>query len=595
MMIPKVIVKLGALGLLAVLMLLIGLAILLGAACNTTWKMETGSPSLANRKAWKTWLKVRSAESSEPIGTTMTHISNVSHEIAVAKINQALQSYTGELPFKLSTVFELTESDKLEGEVQKDAEGNTVAKPAVSAVVVGGHMYYVGMLDYAKEGGTTNRGSYDQTGGIIPAIAVADGEDESKAAWVRTADDDGKPYQIKIHLTDQSNIGWDDNNIYRYLRNRGWSTYGCYSIDNPTLEPDDKWRLYYTVTYNYIDSCGFTMGSMEYPTQLLVVNAETGDIDALPLDNPKTSQEERDPRLDTQYAWVDQIYSPRLMKEWVTAWGYNPNNYGVTSHMDELVLDHQRFDEVMNIANTNITFVAYITSNLKDESLIGVMCIDPRTAHATFFNTQGPDGMATKTSAVNAIRQATVRDGFDVEDLTLHTIYNVHTWSGELTRPAYDNQGVRYGSLYAGTVLFKANYDHMPAHVVWARTKHQSFVEYQKNLVIRFTQRVGSNVLEIREITGKVSNIYTLVLEGNSVFIVELENYKEQWEIPIDYVGNPVNVNALRTQVGDTVYLKYADIINNPVHFVQEIQNISRQNQKEEAVNQETDQKVEAK
>jgi hypothetical protein len=60
--------------------------------------------------------------------------------------------------------------------------------------------------------------------------------------------------------------------------------------------------------------------------------------------------------------------------------------------------------------------------------------------------------MATKSAATNTIRQATALYGFDVEDLTLHTVYGVRTWEGILTRPAFDNNGNHYGSMYSGTV-----------------------------------------------------------------------------------------------------------------------------------------------
>ena len=48
-------------------------------------------------------------------------------------------------------------------------------------MAVNGHLYYVGMLDY--RGGGAIYAAYEQTQGVIPAVAVVDGEDATKPAW----------------------------------------------------------------------------------------------------------------------------------------------------------------------------------------------------------------------------------------------------------------------------------------------------------------------------------------------------------------------------------------------------------------------------
>jgi hypothetical protein len=108
---------------------------------NTSWKSETGNPNQDNRKLWKTFLKVTKADPSKPLGTTMSHISNVSHKMAVAKMNQAMQSYSDELGYKLSTVFEVAMIDESEQNKDKNKE-TSHGQPAIAAMVVGnpGHL-----------------------------------------------------------------------------------------------------------------------------------------------------------------------------------------------------------------------------------------------------------------------------------------------------------------------------------------------------------------------------------------------------------------------------------------------------------------------
>lgn len=554
------------------------LTVLIG--CNTYWKSETGNPSYAHRVSWKKYLKVHNADPNKPIGTTMTHIGNVSHRMAVAKMNQALQSYSDDLGYKLSSVFELTTTDEAEKSISskdsdKDNDNKTDhGEPAVAAMVVQGHLYYIGALDYRTDTDTLTE--YDQTKRQIPAIAVVDGEDASKPGWIRTRDEDGNPYKIVLRYSQIT--AYDDNNIYRHLRNRGFSRWnGCHHIDNPTLEVDDKWKPYYTVTWNVDDACLGSNGTMYWPEQLIILDAQTTDekgMQVYNLDNPNTpDKNERDPKIP---AWVDQVYSPQIAMEYIKAWGYNPDNYGKTSHLNDFTVDGNHLDEVMNAANTNIVFVAYITSLNIDDSLIGVMLFDPQDGTAEYYETQGIHAMATKTSAVNAIKQATHRWDYNVEDLTLHTIYGVPTWQGELTRPAVDDDGKEYGSLYCGMVMLQANYDHQPQHVRWGFSKQEVFTEYERWVIQSRTRRVGSNVAEIKELELTVDNIDNVVINGNTDYIIKGREHPGAFAVRVEYIGDPNTEEVLAVRPGQRVFMKYADPVNTHTYLVLEIHNLTQ-------------------
>ncbi|MEA3249948.1 MAG: hypothetical protein U9Q03_06390 [Patescibacteria group bacterium] len=525
---------------------------------DCTWRCTAGEPSRANYVRWQNYLKVRTAEPDEPIATTQTQISNVSPEMAAAKIAQALESYDAELGYRLSSVFEIANTDALEGEG---------TRPAITDVVVNGHYYYVAFLDYPA--GEVNRAAYEQTKRTIPAVAVVDAEDETRPAWIRTADEEGNPYAIKVYMGVQTS-GWDDQNIYRFLRNRGYRTYGSHRLDNPTLEFDENWRPYFTVTYCDDDGWGAEIGTAFFPESLLVVDIQLETMQEYALDDPNTEANER---ADNIPDWVDQIYSPELILDWIGHWGYNPENYGKTSNLDRFIVDGGRLDQVMNAANTNLVFVAYITSTQQDNSTVGVMLVNPRSGNATYYPTQGVErAMATKSAAANAIRQAAIRWEYDVEDLTLHTIYGVRTWEGVLTRPAFDNDGERYGSLYAATVLLRADHYVHPAGAIWANNRHEAFTRYEEYLYLRQTTRVGSNVLEDEEVTGTVGEVQRVVLGGDTSFLLRLEGHPgELWGVSLGYLGNPQTEDVLTVEPGDEVFMMYGDPQNRDTYIVREI------------------------
>jgi hypothetical protein len=537
--------------------LLILCSLLMFSGCNgSTIKDETGAPKLSNRIKWKKILKVKIAEPNKPLATTRTQISNVSRLMAAAKINQALETYDGKFNYRLSTVFQIAKTDTDEG-----GDGG----PAITPVVVKGHQYYIAMLDYPKD--EANRAAYEQTGRAIPAIGVADAEDETRPAWIRIQDEDGHPYKIKLYLGDQSTTR-DDHNIYRFLRNRGYWTVGYHRLDNPTLEVDDNWRPFFTVTYVMDDADKLENGHGYWAEKFILVDPQEEKLQEFLLDNPFTEKNERDPKIPE---WIDQIYSENVLCDAINYWGYNTENFGKTSKLNQFQVDGNDLYPVMNEANTNLVYTAYITSSMPDVSTSGIMLCDPRTGECTYYLTEGKQSMATKSAALNAVKQATALYGYTPEDMTIHSIYGERTWEGVLTKPAVDNDNKEYGALYAATFLLRANYDVKPANVIWANNKQDTFLRYEQHLVMSQSARTGSNVLEDKEVKGVIDSVESITVNSNTSYIVTLKDHpKELWEIRILYVGDPRSVEVFQAKPGSVAVISYGDPKNRKSYFVRE-------------------------
>jgi hypothetical protein len=541
-------------------------------------KSELSSPSLDNLKKWKGYLNIKIAPPGARLPTTRTQISNVSREMAAAKINQALESYNEQFSFRLSTVYQIAKTDKSEG-----GDGG----PAITQVVIKGHQYHIAMLDLPSE--ETNRAAYEAVGKKIVAIGVADAEDETRPAWIRTKTEDGKPYAITLYLGSQAAV--DSNNIYRFIRkfqDGKYATYGAHRIDNPTLEVDDNWAPFFTATYVKEDGYG-EFGEGWWAEKLVLVDAQTQKLQEFLLDDPNTKDKnERDPKIPE---WIDQIYSEKVLLDLITYWGYNVDNYGKTSKINEFHVDDDELYPVMNEANTNLVFSAYITSTQPDTSTSGIIFADPRTGETTYYPTEGSNSMAIKSAAMNAIKQATALYGYDVEDLTLHEIYGERTWEGILTRPAFANDGSssktdsgditytqpsRYGTLYVGTVLLRADYDVKPANVIWANSMQETFMKYERFLIMNRTARTGSNVLEDKEVRGIIDTIQPIAINGGTSYIVTLiDQPGKLWEVQIHYVGDQRTTDVFTLKAGDAVGINYGDPKNRTSYFAREIHKLA--------------------
>jgi hypothetical protein len=155
--------------------------------------------------------------------------------------------------------------------------------------------------------------------------------------------------------------------------------------------------------------------------------------------------------------------------------------------------------------------------------------------------------------------------------MTLHTIYGERTWEGVLTRPAVDNNGKEFGTLYSATVLLRADYDVKPSNVIWANNKQDAFLKYEQHLVMSTSARTGSNVLEDKEIKGEIDTIQPITLNDGTSYIVTLKDHpKELWEVRILYVGDPRSVEIFQAKPGNTVAIAYGDPKNRKSYFVRE-------------------------
>lgn len=494
-----------------------------------------------------------------------SHITNVSYRMAVAKCQQAMCNYDQAdakaigYSFPLSTVYE---------------------PELLTRQIVDRHVYWIGILGFKKY---YAQAAYIQMGGISPGIMVVDAEDETRPARIMLRNAKGEPYKIKLH---NRNIMWDSMYVGRYLKEHGCGTptdIGRWTGHDPYLEDitpeveDGTWNIYFSCTRNR-------------PTIWRTNSSYHGTVvDAVILVDAQSCEiKQYDPQKDQIPAWVDRIYSERLVVERLNDWGYNVENFGLTSSKGQLVVDQNDLDVVCDESCKVLQYVGVMTSVKCDDSAVGVIVVGTRDLKARFYPKYGDQAMATRDQAIKTINSVNMYKGWQVEDATLQWLYGRFTWEGVYTMPikyseqheGKNEEGAEevLGSLYMGTVLTPADCDMSGGKVVWDTNKQAAFDKYEHSLFVAQTSNVGSFALDELQANGTISSWQQLTDEGHTVYVFRLaepayNNLLFKLELRNSYDRD--TVDALGTKLGDQVRFTYGDDKRSPTCFAKHFRNLT--------------------
>lgn len=506
-------------------------------------------------------VKVQALDASPDISSD--HISNVPLSLAISKGYQAMNNYDFEDAKKLGIDFPI----------------GTVYQPSnYTRQLVDGHLYWIAVLSFIR---LHSQAAYRQMKRMSIGIVVVDAEDETKPAQIRLRNAMGKPYQIKLHFRD---VNWDDNYIGRFLLKKGYSKpkqyyRGAYStapyLDDITPEVEDgTWNLYYTCTDNQNQLKRYG-GKWCCPKvrKVIIVNATTKKI-----------QEYKKP--EDVPAWVDRIYSEDSIVEYIQGWGFNLDNYMITSDKGKLVLDNNSLDVVVSADGKSLVYVGVMTSVNYDNSATGLIIVPTRSLKdAKYYPLYGPRAMATRNQAEQTVNAQNNYRGWKVEDLTIQWLYGRLTWEGSYTKPIVyaaqpegDSTGDKImGSTFMGCVLTPADADMNGSKVVWAETKKSAFDRYENMVFVKQTSNVGSKALAEYEGEGHIASLREIVDQGQTSLIFTLAEPQYQgylFRLTIYDTFAMDTIEGLAAHIGDHIRFKYGDTKNSPTCFVKQFHDL---------------------
>lgn len=242
--------------------------------------------------------------------------------------------------------------------------------------------------------------------------------------------------------------------------------------------------------------------------------------------------------------WVDHVYPSELVIEQIDSWGayqdgwlnsfIGQKNVKVSTNGYTYLADHK-----------DIYVYTGITSATADQSNIGFVLINLRTKETKFYPVPGAEEFGAMASAEGAVQEKGYRSTFPL-------LINLNN------RPTY------LASLKDDAGLVKAY-----AFVDVQDYQKVKVTESDKGLVAAakaYLQMMGANPNEIKtgdEITGIITNVENVVIEGNTYYYITLQEDKNIYKaiitiddrLPFMKVGNKVTfVQSENTIIGINAY-----------------------------------------
>lgn len=348
-----------------------------------------------------------------------------------------------------------------------------------------------------------------------PGYVVVDAEDPNASPQLRTG------YHMR-YLPD----ALLNQDLLRYVYLSG---YVNGDLADPTLEVDDSWRPYFTVSLMQ-PTRGFTG---EVVSRALVVDTQTGAIASYaPSKVP---------------SWVDRVIPADAVNQYLTWWGlyahapwFNPsgqNQQSPATDMPELV--YNQVDQPV--------WLEPMTSNAaSDNSSTGVILFDTRDMAGRFYPLTG---LGVTDNVISAFKSnpANIRN-YDVGNVELYQIYGEPTWVATFTQ---DNA---YGASFQAVGMVDAKHLN-GANVVMASSKAEALAGYAQWLADHDVTGAGATQsAKSVTITGKLARISAATERGATVYYMTLDG-----QTKIFKAGLALSPALPLAQPGDTVSVTYLD------------------------------------
>jgi hypothetical protein len=317
-----------------------------------------------------------------------------------------------------------------------------------------------------------------------PGYVVVDAEDPNVPATLRLG--------MHLHYLPGAILNQD---LLRHVYLSGY-TYG--NLADPTLEVDDQWNPYFTISV-LRPSRGFTG---ERLNSVLLVDPQSGAITSYPPDRVPS--------------WVDRVMPADLVTQYLTWWGkydsapwFNPSGSGQQTPSTDTP------ELVYNNVDSPVWLEPMTSSAVTDNSSTGVVLYSTHSTAGSFY----PLGGLGATSNVESAFQGNPHNlqHYTVGALQLYQIYGEPTWVAIFV------QQNSYGENYEAIGILDAR-RLTGSNVIMESNKAQALAEYAQSLGSAGVQATGpSSSGQLVQVKGKVARISAATQGGSTVYYILLQ------------------------------------------------------------------------
>ncbi len=326
----------------------------------------------------------------------------------------------------------------------------------------------------------------------------------------------------------------------KYLMRHVRFAYPTYIFDAPRFEIDEEGRPFWLCPV--LDKTIGLFGGTDVKG-VVIVDAISGEMTEYTVEAVKES---------TELQWIDGIYSENLLVEQFNYYGKFQKGF-INSLLGQDGVRMATVGQNFLAQGDDVYMYTGVTSAGNDQAIIGFVLINMRTKEASFYDVSGATEYSAQISAQGAVQDYNYKATFpillnisgqptyfmtlkDSGDLVKrYAMVNVQNYQVVVTGEKISECTEAYvNSLKQNNINIKVDIDKIED-----MTENQGATE-------------GEEKTELLEAKGVVSDIRTAVMDGDSVYFIELDNSGVYYSIKAADAENVVIMN-----VGDEVTVSY--------------------------------------
>lgn len=325
--------------------------------------------------------------------------------------------------------------------------------------------------------------------------------------------------------------------LLRYLRFK----YPTYLFDEPSFEIDESGSPYWIVPI--VDKTIGLFGGTDIEGAL-IVNAVTGECHMISTSNDGTTKLPTSSfASDHEWMWIDRIYSPTILTQQYNYYG-KLNNGFINSVIGQEGVKVMSSGYNYLALNDDVYMYTGVTSISSDQSIIGFVLSDLRTKETKYYQVSGALEMTAQTSAEGAVQQYSYSATFPL-------LLNI---SGEPTYFMALKDSSELVKMYAMVNVKQSTIVGTGYNLTECTENYAAELKRNGVNVDIDVDEMGAKddptatVPETEEISGKITEIRSVVTGGETYFYLKLDTGSTFYKVPVALAERVVILN-----VGDVV------------------------------------------